>query len=280
MKSDTEKFDEELDQKSYFSTVFLDHLQELSKRLKNALFAYIVALIVVSSLPDPLDPFGGPYSVFGYNFLLTSLLRQAEISYAGSNFKFFAISPTDPVLSFLDISMVVALVVSLPYIFYEIYGFVTPGLYPKERKSVRKYLLPFVSLFALGSIFGLFVILPLVMHILLMFYAPLGVANLVSLTGFVNLLLIIPLATGLSFTFPVILIPLVEFGLVSVKQLSSWRKWVYLLVALGVSIANPDPTDISSIPIIVPVFILYEVTILISKRIEKKRSDKILKQMA
>lgn len=252
----------------------LSHLQELSKRLKRSLIVYVVALILVSSLPNPFKPFGGPSSLFGYNFLLTSLLKDAEVAYAGPNYQFIAVSPTDPVFAFLDLSMVLALVVSLPYIFYEVYGFVSPGLYSRERNSIRKYLVPFVSLFALGSFFGLFVILPLVMRILLMFYAPFGLANFISLDAFVNLLLIVPLATGLSFTFPVILIPLVEFGILNTKQLTTWRKWVYLLVALGVSIANPDPTDLSSIPIIIPIFVLYEITILISKRIEKRDAIK------
>ena len=96
--------------------------------------------------------------------------------------------------------------------------------------------------------------------------------NLVSLSDFVNLLLLIPVMTGLAFTFPVFLVPLVEFKVLTAKQLSSARKWVYIGVALTVSIANPDPTDLSSLPIIIPIFILYEITILISKRIEKNRA--------
>lgn len=254
----------------------LTQLGELATRLKKSLIAYVLALILVSSLPDPLSPFGGPNALFGYNFLLTSLLRDAEAAYIGPNFKLLAVSPADPVLAFLDLSMVLALVVSLPYIFHEIYGFVAPGLYQKEKRAVRKYVLPFTGLFALGGIFGLLVIFPIVMHILLLFYAPFGLANLISLDGFVNLLLLVPVLTGLAFTFPVFIIPLVEMKMLSAKQLSSSRKWVYILVPLGVSIANPDPTDLSSIPIIIPILILFEVSILISKRIEKKRMKNAL----
>ncbi|MGI0080740.1 MAG: twin-arginine translocase subunit TatC, partial [Nitrososphaerales archaeon] len=96
-------------------------------------------------------------------------------------------------------------------------------------------------------------------------------APLLSLDSFVNLLLLIPFLTGLAFTFPVFIVPLVEIKLISVKQLTSARKWVYVLVALAVGIVDPDPTFISVIPIIVPVYILYEVTILASKRIESQR---------
>ncbi len=252
----------------------LEHLKELASRLKKALLAYIVILALVSSLPDPLQPFGGPYSFYGYNFLLITLIRDAETVYVGPNFKFIAISPTDPIFAFLDVSMILSLIIAMPYIFYEIYGFVAPGLYKKERRVVRKYVLPFTVLLTIGGIFGLTVVFPIVIRVLLLFYAPFGLQNLVSLDSFVNLLVLIPLVTGLAFTFPVFLIPLVELRMLSAKQLSSARKWVYVGVALGVSIANPDPTDISSIPIVLPILVLYEITILIAKRVEKRRKIK------
>ena len=248
----------------------LQHLAELSVRLKRSLYAFLITLILVTSLPNPIHPFGGPQALFGYNFLIISLLRRAEDAYA-RGFQFMATTVTAPISVFLNISLVLALVVSLPVIFNQIYGFVAPGLYARERNAVRRYILPFTILLALGGIFGLLVIFPIVMHILLEFFPAFGLANLVSLSDFVNLLLLIPFITGLAFTFPVYLIPLVELKVISAKQLSSSRKWFYVGVALGVSLANPDPTDISSIPIVVPILILFEITVLIAKRVEKSR---------
>jgi sec-independent protein translocase protein TatC len=253
----------------------LEHLNELATRLKRSLIAYIITLAVISSLPNPLQPFGGPYSFYGYNFLLLALIREAEAVYVGPNFKFYAVGPTDPVFAFLDVAMILSLLVCLPYIFNEIYGFVSPGLYKRERHAVRKYVLPFAILLTIGGFFGLTIVFPIVMKILLLFYAPLGLQDLVSLDSFVNLLVLIPLVTGVAFTFPVFIVPLVELKILSTKQLTSARKWVYLGVALAVSIANPDPTDLSSIPIVVPILVLYEITILFSKRIENKRKKEI-----
>ncbi|MHB1907967.1 MAG: twin-arginine translocase subunit TatC [Nitrososphaerales archaeon] len=255
------------------------HLGELSSRLKKSLLAYIIALVAVSSVPDPLHPFGGPNSFFGYNFLLTDLIRQAEAAYA-PNVIFFPSGPADPVFAFFNVSMVVALLISLPYIFYQIYGFIAPGLYMREKRIVRKYVIPFSLLLTIGGLFGLLIIFPTVMRILLLFYKPLGVASLISIDGFVNYLILIPLITGLAFTFPMFLIPLVELKILSAKQLSKSRLWVYLGVALAVSIANPDPTDISSIPIVVPILVLFEITVLVAKRIEKGRVAKNLVEQA
>ena len=255
------------------------HLGELSSRLKKSLLAYIIALVAVSSVPDPLHPFGGPNSFFGYNFLLTDLIRQAESTYA-PKVTFFPSGPADPVFAFLNVSMVVALLISLPYMFYQIYGFIAPGLYMREKRIVRKYVIPFSLLLTIGGLFGLFIIFPTVMRILLLFYKPLGVTALISIDGFVSYLILIPLITGLAFTFPVFLIPLVELKILSAKQLSKSRLWVYLGVALAVSIANPDPTDISSIPIVVPILILFEITVLVAKRIEKGRIAKNLVEQA
>ena len=248
---------------------FFEHLHELSSRLKKALLAFVIAFVAVSSFPNPFHPFGGPGSLFGYNFLVISLVKYATNYYA--NFKFFSPTVTSPITVFINISLVLAVVISLPVIFYEIYGFVTPGLYQREQKAVRKYVVPFAGLFAIGAIFGLLIIFPTIMKILLSFYSAFQLQNLVSLPDFVNLLLLIPMLTGLAFTFPVFLVPLVELKILSAKQLSRARKWVYIIVALGVSIANPDPTDLSSLPIIIPVFILYEITILIAKRVERNR---------
>ena len=248
------------------------HLEELATRLKRSLYAFIISLILVTSLPDPLHPFGGPHSLFGYDFLIISLLNRAE-SYA-KNYQIFASTVTAPISAFLNVSLVLALIISLPVIFNQIYGFVAPGLYARERKAVRKYILPFTILLTIGGVFGLLVIFPIVMQILLDFYKPLNLARLISLSDFVNLLLLIPFVTGLAFTFPVYILPLVELKVISAKQLSSIRKWVYVGVALGVSLANPDPTDISSIPIVVPILILFELTIVVAKRIEKRSNNR------
>ncbi|MDH2901463.1 MAG: twin-arginine translocase subunit TatC [archaeon] len=256
---------------------FLGHLSELSNRLKKSLFAYIVVLAVISSIPDPLHPFGGSNSFYGYNFLLADLIRVAETTYA-PGVTFIAQSPADPVFAFLNLSMVAALLISLPYIFYQIYGFVAPGLYQREKRAVRKYILPFSLLLAIGGIFGLLIVFPIVMKILLLFFPVVGVGKYMAIDYFVNFLTLVPLVTGLAFTFPVFIIPLVELRVLRAQQLSSARKWVYVGFALAVSIANPDPTDLSSIPIIVPIFVLYEITIYIAKRIEKNRAAKSIAQ--
>ncbi len=251
---------------------FLDHLGELSGRLKKSLYAFIIALILVTSLPDPTHPFGGSTAIFGYNFLITTLIRDAENYYLGSNYQLIVTKVTDPIFVFMNMSLVLSIVVTIPYVFYQIYGFIAPGLYQREKKAVRKYILPFTLLFATGAIFGIIIVSKIVIRILLIFFPPLGALPLLPLNSFINLILLIPVATGLAFTFPVFLIPLVELKIISVKQMTSARKWVYVLVALAVGIVNPDPTFISSIPIIVPIYVLFEVTVLISRRIESKRA--------
>ncbi len=247
-----------------------DHLAELANRLKKCLYAFIIAFAVVSSLPDPLQPFGGKSALFGYNFLLISALKYAE-NRTAKGFLFYAQGLTTPVSVFINLSLALAIVITLPIIFGQIYGFVAPGLYLREKKAVSKYVLPFAALFTIGGIFGLVVIFPTIMRILLIFYKAFQLDPLVSVGDFVNLLILVPVVTGLGFTFPVFIIPLVELKVITAKQLSSVRKWVYILVALAVGLVNPDPTFISSIPIIIPVYILYEITVYYAKRIEKNR---------
>jgi sec-independent protein translocase protein TatC len=248
-----------------------DHLAELATRLKKCLYAFIIAFAIVSSIPWPWRPFGGPNALFGYNFLLISALKYAEDRTA-KGFQFVSLTLTTPISVWINLSLALAVIFTLPIIFSQIYGFVAPGLYLREKKVVRKYVTPFAILFTIGGLFGLLVIFPTVMRILLIFYKAFGVVSLVSLSDFVNMLILIPVVTGLGFTFPVFVIPLVELKIISAKQLSNVRKWVYIVVALAVGLVNPDPTFISSIPIVIPVYVLYEMTVYYSKRIEKRRA--------
>ena len=250
---------------------FFEHLGELAARLKKCLFAFIIAFALISALPDPVKPFGGQHALFGYNFLVLSLLFRAQSSWL-EGVQTFPTGLMDPISIFINVSLVLAVLVALPFIFYEIYGFVAPGLYSREKKAVRKYLVPFTVLFATGSMFGLFVIFPIIMRILITFMRAVVNQPLIPINDFVNLLLLVPALSGLSFTFPVFLVPLVEFKVLKVSQLVKARKWVYVIVALAVGLINPDPTFISSIPIIVPIFVLFEITILLAKRIENKRN--------
>ena len=96
---------------------FFEHLNELASRVKRALLAFVIAFAAVSSLPNPLHPFGGPGSVFGYNFLVISLVRAAE-AYGAKNFDFIAPNPVTPITVFINVSLVLAVVISLPVIFY------------------------------------------------------------------------------------------------------------------------------------------------------------------
>lgn len=253
-------------------TIF-DHLAELSSRLKKCLYAFIIAFAVVSSLPNPLHPFGGPNSLFGYNFLLITLLTYAE-HWTAANYTPISMSLTTPISVWINLSLAISVIITLPIIFGQVYGFVAPGLYQREKRAVEKYVLPFAGLFAIGGIFGLLVIFPTVMRILLIFFKAFNVAPFLPLGDFVDMLILVPVMSGFAFTFPVFVIPLVELKIVSAKQVSGVRKWVYVLVALGVGLVNPDPTFISSIPIIIPVYALYEITVFLSKRIEKNRMKK------
>src|SRR5271166_1602581 len=121
---------------------FFEHLGELANRLKKCLYAFIIAFALVSALPDPTSPFSGHHLLFGYNFLIVSLLFRAQDAWL-QGVSTIATGLLDPISIFINVSLVVAVIVALPFIFYEIYGFVAPGLYSREKKAVRKYLLPF-----------------------------------------------------------------------------------------------------------------------------------------
>ena len=102
--------------------------------------------------PDPFHPFGGQNSLFGYNFLLISLLKYIEDKTA-HGFQFYSQGLTTPISVFINLSLALAVVITLPVIYGQIYGFIAPGLYLREKKVVSKYIFPFALLFTAGAIF-------------------------------------------------------------------------------------------------------------------------------
>ena len=96
-----------------------DHLAELANRLKKCLYAFIIAFAAVTSVPNPFHPFGGAGSLFGYNFLVISLLRYAEV-WTAKNFLFFSATLTTPISVWINLSLALSVIITLPILFGQI----------------------------------------------------------------------------------------------------------------------------------------------------------------
>ena len=174
-------------------------------------------------------------------------------------------------------SVTVGFIVAFPFILWEIWKFIKPGLYPKERKHAKSFIIISSFLFFLGVLFGYFLITPLSINFLGSYRVATEVNNNIDLSSYIGLLRASVLSAGLIFEMPVVIYFLTKMGLVTPEFLKKYRKYALVLVLILAAIITP-PDVISQFIVAIPMAILYEISIVISKGIlrkEKKAAAKL-----
>ena len=226
---------------------FLEHLVELRSRLLKACLAVLVVLLCLL-----------PFSRRLYQVMATPLLAQLP---EGSSM--IAIDVASPFLAPFKLTLLLALVIAIPVVLYQLWAFVAPALFRHEKRLAKPLLASSVALFYLGGAFAYFVVFPVVFGFM-MRIAPEGVAVMTDISRYLDFVIALFLAFGITFEVPVAAIILVATGLVSSDQLSKARPYVIVgAFAIGMLLTPPDV--ISQTLLAIPMWLLYEVGILMSR---------------
>lgn len=236
-----------------------EHLEELRTRIVRSLFAIFVGWVA-------------GYVLFPWVYHLIALpleepLRKVE---GKTVFLHFA----DPFFLRLKLSFVVGLIFAAPYVTYQIWAFVAPGLTRSERRVVRMFI-PFSgALFVMGVVLGYF-FLPAAIRWFLSYLADYGNATLLqNPLSYVLLAVKILLAFGLSFQLPIVLIILAKLGLVSSKRLLTYWRHAIVVIFTVAAIVTPTNDPLSMMVMALPMVFLYFVTIGIVKRMESNAANR------
>jgi len=173
-----------------------------------------------------------------------------------------------PLEVYLFISFIIGATVSFPVALYEIYRFFSPALYHHERAFALKFTALFIGLFSFGLTLGYLYIVPLTFKTMLLFSELLNLSLTYNFADFYSMVGMILLVTGLLFTFPIYVYLLVRAGILKTQQLTKNRKYLYGAILIIIAIVDPDPSLITEMVTFIPIIILMEVTILLSKRLE------------
>ncbi len=224
-----------------------EHLQELRRRILWILFI----LVFFSIVSYPLTP-----------SLLSKIKRDLL---RGSSL--VVLSPQEAILVYIKISLLLGFTLSLPFIIFHSWRFIAPGLIEREKRLFLCIVTSSILLFLLGAGFAYFFLLPITLRFLL------EVANwtavpMLSLGRTINFILLIILISGLIFQLPLVVGILTRLSLVNYKILSSKRRYVILL-AFIISALITDPSMVTQILVAIPIIILYEISILVSKILGK-----------
>ncbi|WP_430905839.1 twin-arginine translocase subunit TatC [Maribacter sp. 2-571] len=168
-------------------------------------------------------------------------------------------------------------IVGFPYVLYEMWKFISPGLYEKERRNSRGFIVVASLLFFMGALFGYYVVAPLSINFLGTYQVSAEVTNEFDLSSYVASVRTSVIACGLIFELPIIVYFLTKVGLVTPEILKKYRK-ISLVVVLILSAVITPPDVTSQIVVAVPILILYQVSIFISRQVLKKESKKAKKK--
>ncbi|MEX2591649.1 MAG: twin-arginine translocase subunit TatC [Anditalea sp.] len=168
-------------------------------------------------------------------------------------------------------SLVVGLIAAFPYLFWEIWRFISPGLHLGERSAARGAVFFVSLLFFLGAAFGYFILAPLSINFLSNYQVDPSIMNEFDITSYISTLTMLVIASALMFQLPVVIYFLSMSGLVSAAWLRSYRRHAIVVILIISALITP-PDIISQLLICMPIIVLYEVGINIAKRLEKKRA--------
>ena len=239
---------------------FLEHLVELRSRLLKACFAVLVILVALLPFARKL------YALLATP--LTSVLPEGS--------SMIAIDVASPFLTPFKLALLLALILSMPIILYQLWAFVAPALYLKEKRLARPLLYSAIVLFYAGCAFAYYVVFPLVFGFFTR-VAPEGVTVMTDISKYLDFVTTLFLAFGITFEVPIATIILVATGMITVEKLSKMRGYVLVgAFALGMMLTPPD--IISQTLLAVPMWLLFEIGLLMSRillpnRVEEESQD-------
>jgi sec-independent protein translocase protein TatC len=242
-----------------------EHLLELRSRIIKSLIFFILAFIISYMNADKI-----------YDFLLQPYVKALGESGIGNKRLIFT-ALQETFITYLKLSFFSALFFSFPIFLIQIWKFIAPGLYSNEKKAILPFMIATPVLFLLGAFLAYYFIMPLAIKFFLSFESLTSQTSMpiqleARVSEYLSLIMIFMLAFGLSFELPVLLILLATVGFIDSKYLSERRRYIIVIIFIIAAIITP-PDPISQIGLAIPLMLLYEISILIIKHLEKNKND-------
>jgi sec-independent protein translocase protein TatC len=241
---------------------FVGHLAELRSRLLRSIIYLFIFFIVCYFFSREI-----------YSFLLAPYAEAVKDDPISRRMIFTAMHET--FITYLKVSFFAAMFISSPFILTQIWKFVAPGLYKNEKKTLLPYLIATPILFLLGGMLVYYLIMPLAIKFFLSFESTANANSLpiqleAKVNEYLSLIMRLIFAFGISFQLPVLLSLLARVGFVNAEYLKKRRKYVIVIIFIVAAILTP-PDPITQIGLGIPLLILYELSILSVKLIEKNK---------
>jgi sec-independent protein translocase protein TatC len=229
----------------------VDHLTELRRRIIWILVVLILGMAAGLATAKPV-------------ILFLKSMKPA------STFEWIAISPWDALRLYMNFGLVIGLMVTLPVMLYHIWAFVKPGLRPVEQTASLMYVPMATLLFLVGLAFGYFVVFPMAFYFTTSISKSLDIHTMYGAAQYFSFMFNIIIPLSVLFELPIVVMFLTKIRLLNPKRLHKFRRYAYMILVIISAVITP-PDAISAILVFLPMIVLYEVSVLLSKVIYRKQ---------
>ena len=257
---------------------FWDHLEELRGHIFRSLIAVII-LAVLAFLNRHiifdtiiLAPSSSHFITYTWLCKFGHFVHSPSLCITGMHLKIINIKMSGQFLTHMYISAVAGFILAFPYVLWEIWRFVQPALYQNEKKYSRGGLFISTLLFLIGILFSYFFIVPITVNFLGTYSVSSDVVNQISLRSYISTVVSVTVAVGVVFELPILVYFLTRIGVLTPDFMKKNRKYM-VVVLLTVSAIITPPDMFSQMMVFIPLWGLYEISILVSKRVYKKHQE-------
>jgi sec-independent protein translocase protein TatC len=256
---------------------FLEHLEELRWHILRSVIAIVVFTILAFFFINDiykyiiLGPVRTDFWTYQMMCKLSEVFGYADLCVQKIDLTLQNRQLAGQFTMALFSSFFIGLVFTFPYLFWEVWRFVSPGLKVAERKAARGAVFFVTMLFFMGVLFGYYIVSPLTINFLANFKLDESIPNQIDISDYISTLVTLALASGLAFQLPIVVFVLSKIGLVTPKFMREYRRHAYLVVLIVAGIITPSPDILSQVLVSVPLIILFELSIGVSARVEKYR---------
>ncbi|GGG31101.1 Sec-independent protein translocase protein TatCy [Lysinibacillus alkalisoli] len=223
----------------------IEHIEELRKRLVISAVFFVLSLI-------------------GSFFLAKPLIKYLQDASTTHDLQLHAFNVTAPLMIYVQMTLLISLIITSPIILYQIWAFVSPGLRDVERRATLSYIPYAFLLFLAGLAFSYFILFPYMMKFMTALSTDLEIQQTIGIEAYFSFLFRITIPFGLLFQLPIIMLFLSRIGLLNPAWMTKFRKYAYFVLFVIAALITP-PELLSHLIVTVPLFILYEISIVVAR---------------
>ncbi len=242
---------------------FFEHLVDLRKRLINSLLGIGIGMVL-----------GLIISQYFIDYIVRPMQEALRANKLDD--KLYYTSPAGYISLVITLGIYIGLVIAMPWVLYQIWQFVAPGLYKHERRAVSGFIIPSMFLFLCGIAFGYFIVLPTMLKFLIAFTLTGPVKPLISINEYFDLILIVLVGLGIIFELPVLIFILSLFGIVTPRLLLKNFRYAMLVITILAAFAAPTPDATTMLIFMAAMVLLYMVGVMVSYFVVRKKRARAL----